>query len=182
VKVIQFLIAREAAREQRIAPRAAEPVKEELRAIAEPGAGRHAPPPNPLSSDLRTAHYGRCVKTVLARMPAPEPDGVPSLTVMRVTGIVRSADARSRIAEKQWPYTADENQRMAMIEGQRETQLILEAESEARRRRIAQCEEEIRRIEARPDDVQERAYLVTMGVEDWRAEKRLLEWEAQGGR
>ena len=43
---------------------------------------------------------------------------------------------------------------------------------------IARCEAEIACLENRADDVAELAHLVTLGIEDWRAEKRLLESEA----
>ena len=45
-------------------------------------------------------------------------------------------------------------------------------------REIARCEAEIHFLESRPDDVQEMAHLVALGIEDWKAEKRLLESEA----
>jgi hypothetical protein len=61
---------------------------------------------------------------------------------------------------------------------QYEAQLVQEAEDEARRRRIARCEEEIQRLEALPANIKDRAYLVTMGIEDWRAEKLLEEFGA----
>ncbi len=39
---------------------------------------------------------------------------------------------------------------------------------------IARCNAEISALEARPDDVPERAYGITMGVEDWRMEIRVI--------
>jgi hypothetical protein len=69
---------------------------------------------------------------------------------------------------------AEEAARMAIIEGERETRLIREAEREAA---IARCQREIRAIEQRPADVDEKAYLVALGVEDWRAELRIIERE-----
>jgi hypothetical protein len=50
-------------------------------------------------------------------------------------------------------------------------------DEEARLKRIARCEEEIRFLESLPTDIPDKAYLVTMGVEDWKAEKRLEEAE-----
>ena len=45
--------------------------------------------------------------------------------------------------------------------------------------RIARCEAEIRYLESRPADIPDKAYLVTMGVEDWRAELRLEQAELE---
>jgi hypothetical protein len=44
------------------------------------------------------------------------------------------------------------------------------------RAKIARCEEEIRRVQSRPDDVPEPAWLVALGIRDWQAE---IEWLRQ---
>lgn len=68
-----------------------------------------------------------------------------------------------------------ENIRCAEIEGRREEELLREAESAARRARIARCDAELARIKAQPIDIPDKAYLVAMGTNDWELEKRILE-------
>ncbi len=69
--------------------------------------------------------------------------------------------------------------RLAEIEREWEAQQVREAEDDVRRRRMARCVAEIQRLEARPADTPELAYLVTMGIRDWQEELRLLEEEGR---
>jgi hypothetical protein len=68
-----------------------------------------------------------------------------------------------------------ENQRMAELEGRRETELLAEAQSDVQRRRIARCEKEIALARLLPESETQKAYLPAMGEADWHAERRLLE-------
>jgi hypothetical protein len=70
---------------------------------------------------------------------------------------------------------AAENQRMAELEGRRETELLAEAQSEVQRRRIARCEVEIALARLLPESETQKAYLPAMGEADWHAERRLIE-------
>jgi hypothetical protein len=45
---------------------------------------------------------------------------------------------------------------------------------------IARCDREIAAMECRPPDLDAPAYLTTMGIEDWRAERRILERQLAG--
>jgi hypothetical protein len=74
---------------------------------------------------------------------------------------------------------AAENERMAAVEGQRETELLAGAQSEIQRRRIARCETEIALMRMLPESAAQKAYLPAMGEADWHAEKRLLEKATQ---
>lgn len=110
--------------------------------------------------------------------PAAEPAQPPSRTspLQSARAIAKSIDIPSPPRQKDAAaIKLSEDRRMAEVERHREAQLIAEAESAAQRRRIARCEQEIRMIENRPANVDEKAYLVAMGIEDWKAEKRLLE-------
>ena len=66
-----------------------------------------------------------------------------------------------------------------------EAQLVAAAEAEAAARRethlamVARCRAEVRHLEARPDDINEPAFGVVIGVEDWRAEMRGVEYHEQ---
>jgi hypothetical protein len=85
---------------------------------------------------------------------------------------VREANDTQGAREKR---LAAENQRMAELEGRRETELLAAAQSEVQKRRIARCEVEIALIRLLPESETQRAYLPAMGEADWHAERRLIE-------
>jgi hypothetical protein len=168
---IQIAMAAVAAQDQQApkrptaAPRKKQRVTPRPAPIAETDERRRPPSPVPASPDPEHPHYGRCIKTIPA---PPEAQETPS-PQRKEPGFPRHLLAEDR------PTVADENRRMALVEGQREAQLIAEAEAEAHQRHIARCEAEIRQNRNKPADVNERAGFVHIGTVDWEAEKAVLE-------
>jgi hypothetical protein len=86
-------------------------------------------------------------------------------------------EANATPTRREWRL-ADENQRLAAVEGRREAQLLAEAESEVQKRHIARCEAEIALYRMLPESETEKAYRPAMGEADWHAERRLIEKSA----